>query len=60
MMRKTSGMVRDTLIDARAAWVVQDGNYLSARYYLDAYRFGAEFVAMLSERAAAPTTTPAP
>jgi len=27
--------------------VVRDGNYLSARFYMDAYKFADELVAML-------------
>lgn len=46
-LRKTSGMVRDTLIDARAAWVVRDGNYISARWPGDVHTFGKAFVDML-------------
>ncbi|MCA9680676.1 MAG: DJ-1/PfpI family protein [Myxococcales bacterium] len=31
-------------------FTVRDGNYLSGRYYVDAYRFAREYVAMLAER----------
>jgi protease I len=31
-------------------FTVRDGNYLSARYYVDAYKFADEFVALLAER----------
>lgn len=48
-MRKTSGMVRDRLDDARPAWVVRDGNYLSARWPGDVHTFGRRFVEMLTE-----------
>jgi putative intracellular protease/amidase len=34
----------------RVGFVVRDGNYLSARYYVDAYAFARAFVAMLAER----------
>ena len=45
--RKTGGMARDTLDDARAAWVVQDGNYLSARWPGDVHTFAAAYVKLL-------------
>ena len=45
--RKTSGMVRDSLDDARAAWVVQDGNYLSARWPGDVHTFAKAYVDLL-------------
>jgi putative intracellular protease/amidase len=48
---KTSGMVRDTFDDDRAAFVVRDGNYVSARWPGDAHTFAKTFAAMLSERA---------
>jgi protease I len=35
--------------DKRIGFTVRDGNYLSARLFMDAYRFGREFVAMLAE-----------
>jgi putative intracellular protease/amidase len=38
---KSSGMVRDTLTDSRAAFVVDDGNYVSARWPGDAHTFAA-------------------
>ena len=39
---------RDTRSDHSAAFVVQDGNYLSARWPGDAYLFAERFVAMLT------------
>jgi putative intracellular protease/amidase len=45
--RKTSGLVRDTDSDDSAAFVVRDGNYLSARWPGDVHRFAREFLAML-------------
>ena len=36
---KTSGRVRDTASDARAAWVVRDRNYISARWPGDVHSF---------------------
>jgi putative intracellular protease/amidase len=50
--RKTSGLNRDTLDDARSAWVVTDGNYVSARWPGDAHTFAKTLGAML-----APTPT---
>ncbi len=48
--RKTSGMVRDTFDDDRTAFVVRDGNYVSARWPGDAHTFAKTFAAMLAER----------
>lgn len=48
--RKTSGMVRDTFDDDRAAFVVRDGNYVSARWPGDAHTFAKTFAAVLSKR----------
>ena len=50
--RKVSGLHRDTPHDARAAFVVRDGNYVSARWPGDAHTFAATFVQILSERPA--------
>jgi putative intracellular protease/amidase len=46
-LRKTSGLWRDTLEDARPAWVVQDGNYISARWPGDAHTFAKTFASLL-------------
>jgi putative intracellular protease/amidase len=48
--RKTSGMARDTFDDASPAFVVRDGNYVSARWPGDAHTFARLFAAVLSER----------
>jgi putative intracellular protease/amidase len=48
--RKISGMVRDTFDDDSAAFVVRDGNYVSARWPGDAHTFAKTFAAMLAER----------
>lgn len=48
--RKTSGRARDTLTDARPAWVVRDGSYVSARWPGDAFTFARTFAAVLAER----------
>ena len=45
--RKTSGLSRDSLRDERPAWVVRDGNYLSARWPGDAHSFARQFAEML-------------
>ena len=46
--RKTSGLSRDSLRDERPAWVVRDGNYLSARWPGDAHTFARQFGEMLA------------
>ena len=45
---KTSGIVRDSLNNSKAAWVVQDGNYLSARWPGDAHTLALAFVGLLN------------
>jgi putative intracellular protease/amidase len=45
--RKTSGLARDSLDDARPAWVVRDGKYVSARWPGDAHTFAARFAQLL-------------
>ncbi len=47
--RKTSGRARDTPSDARPAWVVRDGTYVSARWPGDAHTFARTFAAVLAE-----------
>jgi putative intracellular protease/amidase len=47
--RKTSGLQRDTIDDARPAFVVRDRNYVSARWPGDAHTFAKTFAGMLSE-----------
>jgi putative intracellular protease/amidase len=49
--RKSSGLFRDTLADSRPAWVVRDGNYVSARWPGDVHLFARTFAAMLAEPA---------
>lgn len=44
---KTSGLLRDSPHDARPAWVVEDGNYVSARWPGDAHTFARRFVRLL-------------
>jgi putative intracellular protease/amidase len=48
--RKTGGMVRDTWDDDRAAFVVRDGDYVSARWPGDAHTFARRFAEVLAER----------
>jgi len=45
--RKTSGLARDTIDDARPAWVVCDGKYVSARWPGDTHTFAARFAEVL-------------
>jgi putative intracellular protease/amidase len=45
---KVSGMVRDTFADDRTAFVVRDGNYVSARWPGDAHTFAKTFAALLA------------
>ena len=56
---KRTGIHRDSLEDARPAFVVQDGNYLSARWPGDAHTFASQFSAML-EKVPAPPGPAAP
>lgn len=46
--RKNSGLFRDSAHDARAAFIVRDGNYLSARWPGDVHTFARTFAAMLA------------
>jgi putative intracellular protease/amidase len=48
--RKTGGIVRDTFDDDRPAFVVRDGNYVSARWPGDAHTFARRFAEVLAER----------
>ena len=50
--RKTSGLSRDAADDARPAWVVRDGTYVSARWPGDAHTFARTFVDVLRSTAA--------
>lgn len=59
-LRKTSGLVRDTRNDARAAWVVRDGNYISARWPGDVHAFAKAFVDLLHSHYPEPTVPRAP
>ncbi len=45
--RKATGWYRDSPQDSRAAWVVCDGNYISARWAGDAYTFARLFAERL-------------
>jgi putative intracellular protease/amidase len=45
--RKTSGLQRDTMDDARPAFVVQDRDYVSARWPGDVHTFAKAFAALL-------------
>jgi putative intracellular protease/amidase len=50
--RKTSNVVRDSLEDDTPAWVVRDGNYLSARWPGDAHTLARRLVDVLGEHTA--------
>jgi putative intracellular protease/amidase len=45
--RRNSGLVRDSATDATPAFVVRDGNYVSARWPGDVHLFASEFAEML-------------
>jgi putative intracellular protease/amidase len=45
--RKTNGRARDTMEDARPAWVVRDGRYVSARWPGDVHTFARTFAGVL-------------
>lgn len=47
--RKTSGLQRDSIDDARPAFVVRDRNYVSARWPGDAHTFARTFADILGE-----------
>jgi len=47
--RKTGGVARDTWDDARAAWVVTDGAYVSARWPGDVHTFAKTFGELLAK-----------
>jgi putative intracellular protease/amidase len=47
---QTSGMARDTATDSRPAFVVDDGNYISARWPGDTHTFAAALSARLREK----------
>jgi putative intracellular protease/amidase len=51
--RKASGLFRDSAADSRPAFVVRDGNYLSARWPGDVHTFAAQFAGMLIQRSEA-------
>ncbi|MDP3816365.1 type 1 glutamine amidotransferase domain-containing protein [Pseudomonas sp.] len=46
-LRKISGLHRDSLSDSRPAWVVCDGNYVSARWPGDVHTFARRFAELL-------------
>lgn len=47
---KSSGLARDRLHNPAPAWVVRDGNYLSARWPGDVHTFAQQFAQMLAEQ----------
>jgi len=50
---KSSGLFRDTPTDQRPAFILRDGNYLSARWPGDVHTFARMFAAMLADVASA-------
>jgi hypothetical protein len=48
--RKSSGLFRDSAVDARPAFVVIDGVYVSARWPGDAHTFAARFSQLVTRR----------
>jgi putative intracellular protease/amidase len=46
-LRKVSGLHRDSPSDSRPAWVVCDGNYVSARWPGDVHTFAQRFIELL-------------
>ncbi len=44
---KTNGLARDSMTDERPAWVVCDGNYVSARWPGDVHTFAKRFASLL-------------
>jgi putative intracellular protease/amidase len=48
---KTSGLHRDTTLDGRPAFVVEDGNYVSARWPGDAHTFARTFAGLVAREA---------
>jgi putative intracellular protease/amidase len=47
---KFAGLRRDSMTDERPAWVVCDGNYVSARWPGDAHTFAKRFAGLLEAR----------
>jgi len=47
---KTSAIARDSYTNTKPAWVVQDGNYLSARWPGDAHTLAKKFIQLLREQ----------
>jgi len=48
--RKGSGLFRDSASDERPAFIVRDGNYLSARWPGDVHTFARTFIAVLEQQ----------
>ncbi len=48
--KKTSGTSRDSMDDSSAAFVVQDGNYISARWPGDVHTLGLRFVELINSK----------
>jgi hypothetical protein len=57
---KIDGLHRDSPSDSRPAWVVTDGNYVSARWPGDAFTFAKAFATVLARtEARVPESVPA-
>jgi hypothetical protein len=54
--RKTSGAYRDSAADPGPAFVVCDGNYVSARWPGDVHTFATRFAQVLESKALSPAT----
>lgn len=55
---KTDGLHRDSPDDSRAAWVVQDGNLITARWPGDVNLFAKHFIAAVQQRGASKSAHP--
>jgi hypothetical protein len=57
--KKTSGLHRDTPEDSSPAFIVQDRNYVSARWPGDVHTFAKAFAAVVSQAKSRPMETAA-
>lgn len=55
--QKTDNLKRDSLEDARPAWVVRDGSYISARWPGDVHTFARGFVSLLESQGSGPVAS---
>jgi len=47
---KTSGIIRDKINNSKAAWIVQDGHYISARWPGDIHTMTLAFIALFNNK----------